>query len=506
MSKDHQQKLALTAVVLAGGRSLRMGVDKTQIDIGGQALVTRAVNAVAPFAAQVIIVTNRPENLPLAQLPDNIEIITDEVAYQGPLGGLATALKVARHQWALTVAADMPWISEAVVRLLWGRRSGADIVVPVGELGPEPLLALYRVAAAGPVAQSVLASGRRRLAALFPDLRVCEVALSELREFDPQLATLFNINTQTDLDVARAFAQATGRDLEGAPSHKKSKHPAATPTAAAAGAGTGDLPAPAGAKRGGVRVMTSVETGRQMPIEAPITIVLNDEEVATTQATPKDLDDLAVGFLVSEGLLTDRSAFRGVDIDSKRGLVYVATRESVPDDLATRTRYLTSGCGTGVTFASLGHARGLQPLDAAVELTPNDLYRWMAELADKSADYKDRGGYHSCGLVIGGQLALVREDIGRHNAVDKVLGHAWRAGIDLTQAVLLSSGRISYEMIVKAAKNRVPVVGSRSAATNLATEVAEDLGITLAGYIRGGKVVLYAHPERVIAENEEASQ
>jgi FdhD protein len=329
---------------------------------------------------------------------------------------------------------------------------------------------------------------------MFPDLRICEVPLSELQEVDPQLATLFNINTQNDLTVALKFAKETGRSKPVASSDLSDR-------AGERHRHEEDLPSDI--KRGLVRVMTSVETGRQMPVETPITIMLNEEEIATTQATPKDLDDLALGFLVGEGLLADRRALRGVDVDSKRGLVYVMTTEQVPDDLATRTRYITSGCGKGLTFSSVRHARGLQTIDSDLLLTSNELYRWMAELAERSADYKDRGGYHSCGLVVGGELVVVREDIGRHNAVDKVLGQAWCADIDLTQSVLLSSGRISYEMIVKAAKNRVPVVASRSAATNLATGVAEELGITLAGYIRGGKVVVYSHPERISQTEED---
>jgi len=256
---------------------------------------------------------------------------------------------------------------------------------------------------------------------------------------------------------------------------------------------------PEGARRATVRVMSSEETGRQMPVETPVTIFLNEQEIATVQATPQELGDLAVGFLRAEGLLSDRQAFIGTDVDARRGMVYVTTREPIPDDLGARKRYLTSGCGKGITFSSAADARALQPLEANLSMSADELYRWMALLADRSVAYKSHGGYHSCGLVIDRELCAVREDIGRHNAVDKVLGHAWLEGLDLSCAILLASGRVSYEMIVKVAKNRVPVICSRSAATDLATQIAQKLGITLAGYIRGGKVVIYAHPERIVA-------
>ena len=99
-------------------------------------------------------------------------------------------------------------------------------------------------------------------------------------------------------------------------------------------------------------------------------------------------------------------------------------------------------------------------------------------------------------------MFFVREDVGRHNAVDKVLGRAWLDGVPTVDAVLLSTGRLSYEMAVKAAKARVPLVVSKSAVTDLAAEIAAELGITVVGYARGGGMVVYTHPERVLVDGE----
>ncbi len=110
-------------------------------------------------------------------------------------------------------------------------------------------------------------------------------------------------------------------------------------------------------------VEVATRRSRGMPSERAVTIYLNDVEVATTQATPHDLEELAVGFLVAEGLLGDRDALTSVDVDTKRGFVWVTSTEAVPEDLVYRTRYLTSGCGKGVTFSSVGHARGLEHVD-----------------------------------------------------------------------------------------------------------------------------------------------
>jgi FdhD protein len=448
-----------------------MGVDKTLLDIDGQALISRVAEAVGSACEHTIVVTNRPEALEAIALPSGVRVISDEVAYQGPLGGLTTALAATESEWLLVVAADMPHLDPDVVRALWVLRDGADAVVPVGPKGPEPLLALYRVEACLPVAREVLATGRRRPAAIFSRVTTVEVPAETLRDIDPELRSLVNVNTPADLIEARDQL-------------------------------TTDAKPPALGVRLEVMEITSRRSTRAMPVETPVTIYLNDVEIATTQATPSDLEDMAVGFLFAEGLLTDRAKFSAAHADVRRGLVWVTTAEEIPADLAQRTRYLTSGCGRGVTFASLGHAQGLEPVDSDLRMGADEIYSLIGEMARAAEKYRDSGGMHACGLARGGALEIVREDIGRHNALDKVLGRAWLDSVPTSEAVLFSTGRLSYEMTVKAAKSRVPIAVSRSAVTDLSARIADDLSITLAGYARGGKLTVYTHPERITASSE----
>jgi FdhD protein len=454
--------LPVTAAVLAGGRSLRMGVDKTLLTLDGRSLVARVCDAVGQVCRQTIVVTNRPESLDAAELPKGVWVVRDEVAYQGPLGGLVTALAFAETEWVLAVAADMPHVEPDVVRALWALRGNADIVVPITDKGHEPLLALYRVAACLDPGRELLDTGRRRLVALFPRVNVVEVPAESLRSADPELRSLLNVNTPSELaDVRESIEpkETRGRRLE--------------------------------------VVEVAERRHRGMPSERPITIHLNDAEVATVQATPIHLEELAAGFLFAEGLLTDRAALHSIDADMKRGMVWVVSDEDVPADLAERQRYLTSGCGKGVTFASVGHARGLAPIDDEYAVEADAVYSLVRELADAATMYRDTGGMHAAGLGIDGALLVAREDVGRHNAVDKVLGRAWLDGLDTSKAVLVATGRISYEMAVKAAKTRVPIAASRSAVTDLAADLGDRLGIALVGYARGGKLTVYTHPERV---------
>ncbi len=202
------------------------------------------------------------------------------MAYQGPLGGLTTALSEATCEWMLAVAADMPHLTSEVVGALWELRGDADAVVPVTEKGLEPLLALYRVAACLPAAREVLSTGRRRPVAVFSRVTTVEVPADALRSVDPDLRSLVNVNTPADLIEAREAAEGEPRYV-----------------------------------RGGVKLevmeVSSRRSTRSMPSELPVTIYLNDKEIATTQATPVALEDLAAGFLLSEGLaLRARSADR----------------------------------------------------------------------------------------------------------------------------------------------------------------------------------------------------
>lgn len=465
MTISDDTRIPVTAAVLAGGRSMRMGVDKTLLPVDGASLLSRVVAAVGGVCAHTVVVTNREEQIAEAGLPRDTAVLIDEVPFQGPLGGLVTALKGAPDDWVLAVAADIPWLEPDVVRALWAARDGAQVVVPVTEKGLEPLLALYSRDCLA-AARHVLASGRRRLVAMFPELKVVELPLESLRAADPELRSLVNVNTPEDLEEVREIETATQAAVASSVVRSSDRHDG------------------------------------KMPVERPITVFMNDVEVATMQATPDDLEELAAGFLVSEGLLTDRAALGSVVADHKRGLVYVETSEGVPDELTFRRRYITSGCGKGVTFSSVGHARDLEPVAPGFTVSADDLHAWMRVMNDKATKYRDTGGMQACALAAGGSVRIVREDVGRHNAVDKVLGRAWLDGLDTHGAVLLSTGRVSYEMAVKAAKAGVPVVASKSAVTDLAADIADSLGITVAGYVRGGSMVVYTQGDRIVASRE----
>lgn len=239
-----------------------------------------------------------------------------------------------------------------------------------------------------------------------------------------------------------------------------------------------------------------------LPVERPATLYVNDEELVTLQATPSHLDDWAVGFLLGEGLLTALEEIRRLSVDEDRGLVWadLPGLQSLPD-AGVRKRYLTAGCGKGVTFSSLRDALQLRPVEQPLQVRLPELLSWVREMQRMAPLYAETGGVHSAALKhLGTGELLVREDIGRHNALDKAIGAAFRAGWDLRQVVALTSGRISYEATAKLGRAGIAVAASLTAATDQAVRLANYLGMELVGYVRSPRhAVVYTQSGRLIS-------
>jgi FdhD protein len=231
--------------------------------------------------------------------------------------------------------------------------------------------------------------------------------------------------------------------------------------------------------------------------EKPVTLFLNDQEVVTLLATPGNLAELAVGFMLSEGWLKEGKPVERVDVDPG-GEVRVRTKYRNP--LAERLflrRTITSGCGRGTVFYNVLDALGALKIRSAAKISQGQVVDLMLELNRRSALYRQSGSVHGAALAERDRILIFCEDIGRHNAVDKVFGAAFLQGLSPAGRILLTSGRVSSEILVKAAKRRIPFLFSYSGPTDLAVEMARQTGITLIGYVRGSRMRVYAHTERV---------
>jgi FdhD protein len=233
--------------------------------------------------------------------------------------------------------------------------------------------------------------------------------------------------------------------------------------------------------------------------EYALTIMLDGEEFITLLCTPSSLDCLAVGFLLSESVIKSKDDIERIRMDEEKGIVEVSTFES--SIIAKRLhgkRTMTTGCGKGSTFYNAVDSINCRKVSSDIEISAQVILELMQEFNKRSELFLSTGGVHSVALATDAGIVLFHEDVGRHNAMDKIIGEASLKNIDLSDKLVLTSGRVSSEMLIKAAKGRIPVIISRSAPTDLAVELAEQLGIAVIGFARGHRMNIYSNPGRII--------
>jgi FdhD protein len=225
--------------------------------------------------------------------------------------------------------------------------------------------------------------------------------------------------------------------------------------------------------------------------------------VAVTMRTPGHDFELAAGFLVTEGLLGtgDVAAVAYCDDPGVQRYNVVTVRSRAPFDLgaAERNFFATSSCGICGKAALEAVAVRCAPLDDEAAAEAGTLLDLPGAMRTAQRVFERTGGLHAAGLFdTDGHLLALREDVGRHNAVDKVVGSLALDAADGSGRILLVSGRLSFEIVQKVAVARIPIVCAVSAPSSLAVEAAEELGVTAVGFLRPGGFNVYAHPERVI--------
>ncbi len=247
--------------------------------------------------------------------------------------------------------------------------------------------------------------------------------------------------------------------------------------------------------------MTIPDPPVPLPVEHRTRLLLNGAELLTIQTTPVDLTDWAAGFLHTEGFIDALSDLLRLEVAPDGATVHaeVAPGRLPAEDLAGK-RYLTSGCGKGVTFSSVKDAMMLRPVTHDLAVSRDRLLTAIKRMQAGAPLYARSGGMHAAAaLHLPTDSLVVREDIGRHNAVDKAIGAALKAGWSPAEVVILTTGRISYEMCSKLARYGAGVGASLTAATDQAIRLANKLGLDLVGYVRTpAKLTVYTEGRRVV--------
>jgi FdhD protein len=227
--------------------------------------------------------------------------------------------------------------------------------------------------------------------------------------------------------------------------------------------------------------------------EYPLQVIINGKKAVTLLCSPVDLEYLVLGFLASEGFIDGVCDVNRMSIDTAKGKAEV---EVIDNEKVTKRLQggftLTTGFGKGAAFGSIDRLQ--RPNPESVVARPPD-YKTVVALMEvfnrRSEVFRMTGGVHSCSLALDGDIFIYHEDVGRHNAVDKVIGHGLKDNVDFAATIMVTSGRISSEMLIKAANRGIRTVISRSAPTATAVKAARDMGMTLIGFARGDRFNLY---------------
>jgi FdhD protein len=227
--------------------------------------------------------------------------------------------------------------------------------------------------------------------------------------------------------------------------------------------------------------------------EQQLSIFVNGRELVALMCTPSNPVQLALGFLANEGLIKSMADVEICHVCRGGGCVDLWLGHSIWDK--PRRRVITSGCSGGQTFRDL--AASQTPVESDVRISPEQLGILLTRLQSRESLYARAGGVHASALSDGKELLVITEDIGRHNTLDRLRGECLLRGIEPTGLILLTSGRVSSEMINKAVQMSCPLVASRTSPTSLTVALARAWNITLCGYVRRNRMKVYAHPERL---------
>ncbi len=224
-------------------------------------------------------------------------------------------------------------------------------------------------------------------------------------------------------------------------------------------------------------------------VEKPLSLFVNGRAVLTAVTSPSMIEEFVTGYLYTERIIRSPDDIESLQV--RDADVRVITKDLVSTLGPKKT--VLSGCGGSGSFLDFSALPEIQS-DLSI---PRDEIPAMVRVALESELHVKTGGIHVVGLIIDGKLAAVVEDIGRHNALDKVVGSALLKKMDLSRSYIIISGRISSEMVRKCLVANIPVIVSRGATTTFALEIAEKKGLTVIGFVRSTKMVIYTHPKRI---------
>jgi FdhD protein len=240
----------------------------------------------------------------------------------------------------------------------------------------------------------------------------------------------------------------------------------------------------------------AIET--KVPMERPVTLYLNGQEIVTVMTIGDHRECLALGYMLNQNMLRADDILTGIDVDDDLDVVVVRTERKTDFEEKLRKKTLTSGCAQGTAFGDVMERFSDVTLDAAAILRASWLITLSRKINTRPSLYLEAGAIHGCVLCEADRPLIYMEDVGRHNAIDKIAGYMHRAAINPAGKMLYTTGRLTSEMVIKTVQMRISVLVSRSGFTASGVELARQANLTLIGRAKGRRFVVLSGAERVV--------
>ena len=448
----------VSAIILAGGNSSRMKYNKEFIKIGDEFLVHRQIKELQTLFKEIIIVSNNPEHY--KEL--NVKVVSDILKGNTPIIGLHAGLMHSSNRYNYCLACDMVNINFDFINFLVSLTKGHDAYVAKYNSYIEPFNAIYSKDIVKKIEQFITNNnyGFQRMVKKLNTHYISEQKVS----FYQQTTDMFkNINNEADLLDDNLSSTSNYQNME-------------------------------------VKKIINGEifsVSDKIITEFPLSIFINKAHYTTMMMTPDDIEFLIIGYLHSEFVIKDISEIIDFKLDLELHRCDVKLDHNISVNSPERLNILSTACGNSKLIMISD-----DDLPVVSKIQTFKLQTILDEVAifnKESILFKETGGVHSVELLYA-QTKVLFEDIGRHNAVDKVVGYLLKNSIKRDDAYLVTSGRISSDILLKSALINISLIVSRSAPTSLAVKLAHKLGVTLIGFARGNKLNIYTHHDRIIKE------
>ena len=254
----------------------------------------------------------------------------------------------------------------------------------------------------------------------------------------------------------------------------------------------------AGVDQDGQPIVTAVV------VEQPLTLFLNGQEIVTMMTVGDHPDCLAVGYLLNQNMLRADDGIAGIDYDEDLETIVVRTERKTDYEKKLRKKTLTSGCAQGTVFGDLMEKFDEIRLPADAVLKTSWLYTLSKKINTAPSLYLAAGAIHGCVLCEEDRPLIYMEDVGRHNAIDKIAGYMHLHGIGPAGKIFYTTGRLTSEMVIKTVQMRIPILISRSGFTAWGVELAQKAGLTLIGRAKGKRFIALSGAERIVFDDDPA--